>query len=179
MWNTVRKPRWGALYALFGLLVGLIGLVEVTVAPGPARRVLEMVITLMMFGVMALWSFVNRVAIASVKTPPVPPIRLAPYVTPGSGRPAAAPILRPDNELVAELKARLSVETRRAIGVDLLIDAHDGVLWLSGPVENAGCKSAIEALARSIPGCRGVRSYLFERSEPGTSILSGPSGRRR
>jgi hypothetical protein len=164
MKSVVRKPRWGALYALFGLLVGLIGLVEATATPGPARRVLEMVIVLLMFGVMALWSFVNRVAIASAKTPPVLPIRLAPYVTPGSGRPPAAPILRPDNELVAELKARLSVETRRAIGRDLLIDAHDGVLWLSGPVASAARKSAIEALARSIPGCRGVRSYLFERS---------------
>jgi hypothetical protein len=166
MTNKVRKPRWGALYALFALLVGLIGLVEATVAPGAARRTLEMVVTLMLFGLMALWVRVNRLAVDAEgerETPVVPP----------------APPLRTDAELVAELKTRLRLQAQEPEG-DLLIDARNGVLWLSGPVESTARKLAIETMARSVPGCRDLRSYLFERSPARASdILSASSARRR
>jgi hypothetical protein len=165
MTNKVRRPRWRALYALFGLLVGLIGVVEVTVAPGAARRILEMVVTLMLFGVMALWVRVNRVAVDAE----------------GERETSVAPLGPPrtDAELVTELKTRLRQQAQEPEH-DLLIDAHNGVLWLSGPVESTVRKLAIETLARSIPGCRDVRSYLFERSPVRASdIVSVSSARYR
>jgi hypothetical protein len=78
-----------------------------------------------------------------------------------SGPPTPTPS-RTDAHLVAEMRGRLRGEAW-ATGTGLHIDAHDGVLWLGGAVENAIQKSAIETMARSIPGCRGVRSHLIDR----------------
>jgi hypothetical protein len=76
--NEVPTPRWWALYLLCGLLVGLIGLVQDAVPLGPARRALDVVATLTVFGMMALWVRLNRVALDMAGAPPAVPVGLAP-----------------------------------------------------------------------------------------------------
>jgi hypothetical protein len=161
--NGIAKPKWGALYALFAIGVGLIGLLEAVVTPGPARQTLQITVALAMFGALAVWARVNRVALDRAAAQKPVSARLAPYVVPGAPRPPAPPVMRTDVQLLGDLKSRLR-QKAPAAEADLMVDAHDGVLWLSGPVESTARRSAIETLARSIKGCRGVRSYLFERS---------------
>jgi hypothetical protein len=57
------RPRWACLYASTTLLIGLLGLVESAVPDGAARRLLELVVTAMIFGAMALWVRLNRLAL--------------------------------------------------------------------------------------------------------------------
>lgn len=61
--KRVVKPRWGTLYTLSALLVGLVGLVEIAIPAGTARQVLEVVATLAGFAAMAIWVRLNRVAL--------------------------------------------------------------------------------------------------------------------
>lgn len=67
-----RNPRWARLYAVIMVLVALLGLVEVGVPEGPARRVLEVFVTLVMFGVMAIWVRGNRVELMLENEPDRP-----------------------------------------------------------------------------------------------------------
>jgi len=72
------KPRWPWLYAALTALIALLGVVEVGVPEGPVRRVLEILVTLGIFGVMALWVARNRVRLVLENEPrtgwePVPP----------------------------------------------------------------------------------------------------------
>jgi hypothetical protein len=76
--NGIPKPRWWALYVLCGLLVGLIGLVQAEVPLAPARRVLDVVATLTVFGMIALWVHLNRVALDLAGAPPAVAVDLAP-----------------------------------------------------------------------------------------------------
>jgi hypothetical protein len=57
------KIRWGWLYGVVTPLVGLLGLVDVAVPQGAARRALEVTVTLCLFGFMALWVRANRVGL--------------------------------------------------------------------------------------------------------------------
>ena len=59
--NRVGKPRWGWLYVVLTLLMGLLGLVEVSVPAAALRRVLEFFVSILIFAVMALWVRLNRV----------------------------------------------------------------------------------------------------------------------
>lgn len=58
------RPRWGALYAVTGLLLGLLGTVEAGLPAGAPRRALEGVGVAVLFGAMALWIRFNRTALA-------------------------------------------------------------------------------------------------------------------
>lgn len=77
--------------------------------------------------------------------------------------PAAAPP-SDDSRLVSEMKARLSREpwvSNRGI----VIQASDGVLSLWGVVLTEAEKSALETMARSIEGCKGIENKLVVKSE--------------
>jgi CBS domain-containing protein len=69
-----------------------------------------------------------------------------------------------DAELVGTMRARLRGEAWVSCH-GLLIEARDGVLVLWGLVATDTEKSAIETMARSIPGVRGVDSHLMVRAE--------------
>ena len=75
--------------------------------------------------------------------------------------PTEAP--RTDDELVAEMKARLAQEawvSNRSIW----IAAKDGVLTLFGMVDNVEEKTSLGVMAQTIPGCKGVENNLFPKS---------------
>jgi hypothetical protein len=74
--------------------------------------------------------------------------------------PAAA---RTDAELVAEMKTRLHEEpwvTNRG----LWVQATNGVLFLAGLVESEEEQTALEIMARAIPGCTGVENRTFPKT---------------
>jgi CBS domain-containing protein len=71
---------------------------------------------------------------------------------------------RPDAQLVRDMESRLAAEpwtTRRGI----VVHADKGVLVLWGLVATPGEKSALETMARSLPGVRGIDSHLVVRSD--------------
>jgi CBS domain-containing protein len=76
-----------------------------------------------------------------------------------SPREAAQPS---DASLAAEMRSRLARE-QWVIVNGLMIEAYNGVLWLAGIVDGDAQRSGIETMARSIPGCRGVRNHLVDR----------------
>jgi osmotically-inducible protein OsmY len=77
---------------------------------------------------------------------------------------------RPDADVLDELCERIV----RA-GVDasqVAIEVDEGQVWLTGPVESAPARAAIELLAAGVPGIRGVHADVAlapaddERVEP-------------
>jgi len=74
---------------------------------------------------------------------------------------AASP---PDAALVADMKSRLLGEawvSNRAI----VVQAKDGVIFLWGVVATEVEKSAIETMARALPGTKGLESQLMAHAE--------------
>ncbi len=72
-------------------------------------------------------------------------------------------VARTDDELVAEMKARLNQEvwvSNRAIW----IGAKSGVLTLFGMIDTEEEKTALGVMAQTIPGCKGIENNLFPRS---------------
>lgn len=70
---------------------------------------------------------------------------------------------RTDAELVAEMKTRLHEEpwvTNRG----LWVQATNGVLFFAGLVESEEEQSALEIMARAIPGCTGVENHTFPKT---------------
>lgn len=67
----------------------------------------------------------------------------------------AAPSAVSDAQLVKEMKTRMDREAWIS-SLTLSVEAKDGVLALWGPVESETERSALETMARSIPGCRSV-----------------------
>lgn len=70
----------------------------------------------------------------------------------------------PDEQLIREMTDRLSREpwvSNRGI----LVQASNGVLSLWGIVATEREKSALETMARTIPGSKGIESHLVVRSE--------------
>jgi K+-transporting ATPase KdpF subunit len=63
LWEVVMQPRWSALYALDGLMLALLGVVDAYVPPGAGRRTLELAIVVVGFGAMRLWVRMNRRAL--------------------------------------------------------------------------------------------------------------------
>jgi len=55
------KAKWWLLYATGLLLIGLFGAVEVFVPTGALRGILQVVVVMTGFGLMALWVRCNRV----------------------------------------------------------------------------------------------------------------------
>jgi CBS domain-containing protein len=72
-------------------------------------------------------------------------------------RPAAP--ARTDRSLADELRRRLN-EQPWLTDRGLFISAHDGVVELWGTADSDAARAAIEATARSIEGCRDVKSNL-------------------
>ena len=84
MWdarNRSAKPRWGWLYAMVTPLLGALGLVEAGMAAGPARQIVELVLTLVIFAAMALWVRLNRAAVTTAAERPRAAIPRPPTVT--------------------------------------------------------------------------------------------------
>jgi CBS domain-containing protein len=69
-----------------------------------------------------------------------------------------------DAQLVAEMKRRLAREAWTSER-QVVVEAHDGVLDLWGPADSDAEREALETMARSIPGCRGVDSHVVVRPE--------------
>lgn len=76
----------------------------------------------------------------------------------------AAPGALSDAQLVKEMKARLDHEAWVSSRT-LRVEAKDGVLTLWGMVESETERSALETMARSIPGCRAVDNKIIVRRQ--------------
>ena len=75
---------------------------------------------------------------------------------------AAAPVFKvwvPDDELVRALRARIKAEPWTSVGI--VVEASDGVITLRGTVASEAERSALETMARALPGCRGVDNSLL------------------
>jgi CBS domain-containing protein len=69
----------------------------------------------------------------------------------------------PDLRLVEEMKERLAREPWVSRGI--VVHASDGIVSLWGLIETEAEKAALETMARSIEGSRGVENHLVVRSE--------------
>jgi CBS domain-containing protein len=75
----------------------------------------------------------------------------------------AAPATASDKQLVETMRSRMAAEPW--VPGALLVDARDGVIELWGLVSTDTERSALETMARAIPGCRGVENHLAARSD--------------
>jgi CBS-domain-containing membrane protein len=76
---------------------------------------------------------------------------------------AATPVFKvwaPDEELVRLMRQRIKAEPWTSVGI--IVEAHDGIIELWGTVASEAERSALETMARGIPGCRGVVNRLVE-----------------
>jgi CBS domain-containing protein len=76
---------------------------------------------------------------------------------------AATPVFAvwaPDDQLVRIMRERIKAEPWTSLGV--IVEAHDGIIELWGTVKSEAERSALETMARAIPGCRGVVNRLVE-----------------
>jgi CBS domain-containing protein len=74
---------------------------------------------------------------------------------------AAEPVFKvwaPDDELVRIMRARIKAEPWTSSGI--VVEAADGIIALWGRAATEAERSALEAMARAIPGCRGVDNHL-------------------
>src|SRR5262245_45219271 len=74
-------------------------------------------------------------------------------------------VTRPDGEIVREMRERLRREPWATPPLGIVLEARDGILALWGLVSTDVERSAVETMARAIPGVRGVESHLVVRSE--------------
>jgi len=81
-----------------------------------------------------------------------------------AGAPERAPVARGDAELVREMKNRIRQE-RWVISRGIVVQAKDGVLSLWGFTESEAEKGALETMARSIDGVKGVENHMAVRSD--------------
>jgi CBS domain-containing protein len=79
---------------------------------------------------------------------------------------APAPPVVPasDARLVAEMRARLAREPWVS-SLGMVIQARDGVLAIWGLVPTAAQKAAVETMARSVAGVKGIESHIVAESE--------------
>jgi CBS-domain-containing membrane protein len=63
-----------------------------------------------------------------------------------------------DQQLVRAMRARMAAESWAPLGV--IVHAHEGIVTLWGLVPSEAERSALETMARAIPGCRGVENQL-------------------
>ena len=61
--RALARPRWGGLYALAGLMLAALAIVETLVAQGPELTALECGLVLAGFGAMVAWTRSNRAAL--------------------------------------------------------------------------------------------------------------------
>jgi CBS-domain-containing membrane protein len=75
---------------------------------------------------------------------------------------AATPVFNvwaPDDELARAMRERIKAEPWTSFGI--VVEASDGVITLWGAVASEAERSALETMARAIPGCRGVDNRLI------------------
>ena len=75
---------------------------------------------------------------------------------------AATPVFTvwaPDEELVRTMRAQIKAAPWTS-AAGIVVEAHDGVIELWGTVASDTERSAVETMARAIPGCRGVENRL-------------------
>jgi CBS domain-containing protein len=70
------------------------------------------------------------------------------------------PVRRRDDEIVADMQARMAHESWIA-RLRPTVQARDGVVSLWGIVRSEAEKAALVTMARSLPGCRGVQDRLL------------------
>ncbi len=70
----------------------------------------------------------------------------------------------PDAALVREMTNRLAAETWVS-NRGIVVQARDGIVSLWGMVATEAEKSAIETMARALPGARGLESHLVVQAE--------------
>jgi CBS domain-containing protein len=75
----------------------------------------------------------------------------------------AAPATASDEQLATTMRGRMAAESWVPRG--LLVEAHDGVIGLWGLVASDAERSALETMARAIPGCRAVENHLAARGD--------------
>ncbi len=85
--------------------------------------------------------------------------------------PSATSVARSDAQLVRDMQAAMDGEPWLS-NRNILIEASNGVLSLWGMVESDAEKSALETMARALPGSNGVDSHLLVRQ----LLLAGYSG---
>ena len=73
---------------------------------------------------------------------------------------AGTPEWRSDGDLVNEMRARMLDEQAWVPIPRPAVSACDGLLVLWGRVESSAQKTALDTMARAMPGCRGVESHL-------------------
>jgi CBS domain-containing protein len=73
------------------------------------------------------------------------------------------PASLPDAEIVREMRDRLRREPW-AMTLGVVVEATDGILALWGLVSSDLERSALETMARAVPGVRGIESHLVVRS---------------
>jgi len=57
------RPTWWLVYAIAALAVAVVGLVEIFVAAGGPRVLLEALVVIAAFGLITLWRRSNRIAL--------------------------------------------------------------------------------------------------------------------
>ena len=75
---------------------------------------------------------------------------------------AASPVFKvwaPDDELARAMRARIKAEQWTSPGI--VVEASDGVITLWGTVASEAERSALETMARALPGCRNVENRLL------------------
>jgi CBS domain-containing protein len=75
---------------------------------------------------------------------------------------AARPVFTvwaPDDDLVRVMRERIAAAPWTSRGI--IVEAHDGAIELWGTVASDTERSALETMARAIPGCRGVVNRLI------------------
>jgi CBS domain-containing protein len=78
--------------------------------------------------------------------------------------PPSPAVSRPDAEIVRELRERLRHEPW-ATTTGVLAEAREGILALWGLVSTDAERSALETMARTVPGVRDVENHLVLRRE--------------
>jgi CBS-domain-containing membrane protein len=63
-----------------------------------------------------------------------------------------------DDELVKAMRERIAAEPWTSLG--LVVEASNGVITLWGVVASEAERSALETMARAVPGCRAVHNRL-------------------
>jgi hyperosmotically inducible periplasmic protein len=77
-----------------------------------------------------------------------------------AGRPASQPVS--DSSISAAVRSRFSANsTLKALKI--VVDTHDGIVTLKGPVNTLADKSAAQAEARAVSGVKGVNNQLTVR----------------
>jgi len=81
----------------------------------------------------------------------------------GSASTAGKPAPQPgDSSISAAVRSRLTANsTLKALKIG--VDTHDGIVTLTGQVNNLAAKSAAQAEARAVSGVKGVNNQLTVR----------------